>query len=564
MSRSTLRDGLLALLQRLAERLLGQRTGWRWAGHAAAWPLLMVAATFGLNLGGLREQIDWRLTEALIGEPERWPPHVALLDLGWNLDPATLPAFRARLARALQALAQSPQPPRMVVLDVTLSTLQEGLVPLADAVAAVRRTGTPLFAAFDLGEVPEGLDSLTARRRQGNGPELYAGGATLAHTELNYRGPLYWYRPCAGLPWWRSSDCRPAMASAVGARWRAESVPRAPQAPLLFRPGQAALAQAAVWRLGDDGHLQPPAGNGAAELRGQVLVVGNLDSDRLNGRSGPELLGWAIGEQIEAVSPAERRPQLLAEPGWALAATLLFGPLTAGLFVLLNRQVRALHLRLAATALASVAGAVAVLALGVLGLHAALGAVYPQVAIVGVGIVLAAGLAWHATHAAVRDRALYTWVAGEPEAAEADWDVFISYSHSPPGNIERVRREIVEPLQRCSTTDGPLRIFFDQDSIRVGTQWYVKLADGIERSRCFVAVYSADYFRKNFCLFELRKAVVRDIAGPRERFRVLPLQLEPVPVPAEFAHLQWGSPRMPADTLKDVMDALRAMGRPVL
>jgi len=186
---------------------------------------------------------------------------------------------------------------------------------------------------------------------------------------------------------------------------------------------------------------------------------------------------------------------------------------------------------------------------------------YYQVSYVLIGIIMTTGLARNFTLSEIRDRALYTKISNSEPDAPPKWDVFISYSHSPHENIDRVRRDLVEPLRRMSTPDGALKVFFDESSIRVGNSWYMDLAEGIELSRCFVALYSSDYFRKSFCQFELRKAVVRDIVAQGRGFRVLPFKLDanadPLP---EFSHLQYRVPANPAEMLQAVQAALAEQG----
>lgn len=50
-----------------------------------------------------------------------------------------------------------------------------------------------------------------------------------------------------------------------------------------------------------------------------------------------------------------------------------------------------------------------------------------------------------------------------------------------------------------------------------------------------MALYSSDHFRKSFCQFEIRKAMVRDIATPDTDCVLLPFRLDPDAHPPLFA-----------------------------
>jgi hypothetical protein len=282
----------------------------------------------------------------------------------------------------------------------------------------------------------------------------------------------------------------------------------------------------------------------------------------VKGWAGPELLAWAISD---ALTP-RREPYvvLLRHPLWAVASALACSAATLGLFLLLRRKdPRGRHIGLAA--IVSVSGSLAVLALAVIWLHWGFQLAHYQVTFSLMGIGVTAMLARGAAASAMLTCALYTSVSGVESSFPARWHVFVSYSHSPLGNIARVREQIVEPLKRCRVGEREMEVFFDESAIRVGTSWYTELAEGIERSTCFIAVYTSDYFRKNFCLFEMRKAVMRDIADRRQSFRILPIVLDAdVVPPVEFNHLQYDKDCDPSRVVQTVCKALRELGVPVL
>jgi hypothetical protein len=360
-----------------------------------------------------------------------------------------------------------------------------------------------------------------------------------------------------------AADCLPAVPYWVGARHRQpqSSVPRpaADSRPVLFQPGHAELREAHRWQLqGEVLQARLPNTRATPALAHAVVIIGNVDHDVINGRSGPEVMAWAIASQI-AASPSDA-PRLLAltDPGWAVAFALLFSALALALFLLLARALQPLYQWLIAVTLGSAILTLGLFAGFVLGLRYLLFALLPQVSYVVVAVLITVGLCWHAARAALRERALTTDVSDPADSVEPSWEVFISYSHSPFENLEWVERELFQPLAQAL---GEERVFFDRRSIRIGTAWYFELARAIECIRCVVAVYSSDYFRKNFCTFELGKAVVRDIALRGKDFCVLPLMRGQVPVPPAFSHLQFVGATTSQEMVAMVLDRLGLPGQ---
>ena len=542
------------------ELLLLQRRVWRHAGHGVMYLLLLVLSAW---LVMPFKQLDWRLANALDDRSARWPAGVEVVDLGWDMDPATLGDFRARLAAALAALAALPEPPAMVVVDVELSTLPLGLAELKAAVQAMHGRGIQLVAVAGPQTFGPGVGRDEGMGRSGAGPAVYAGKALFGHTRFDFNGNSFWYAPCLELPRLPPADCLPAVPQVAGER-RSQpqasfSRPPADARPVLFQPGAPELLGRHAWQLqGVELAALPPNDRPARALAHAVVIVGNLEHDRVGDRAGPEVLAWAIGANLAPSPPYAPRLVALTGPGWALGMALLFSAVALALFVLM-RRIRALALQLALVAAASLVATLALLALAVLGLLNGLHALYPQVSYVVIAVGIAIALAWHATRANLRDLAQYTDITAADTAAAPLYDVFISYSHSPSENGDWVERELAIPLAAATLHGQPLRVFFDKGSLRVGTSWYFELAAAIERSRCLVAVYSSDYFSKSFCNFELGKAVVRDIKDQRRSFRVLPFMRGRVPLPTAYDHLQFEDAGNPAQMVATVVAALEQL-----
>lgn len=95
-------------------------------------------------------------------------------------------------------------------------------------------------------------------------------------------------------------------------------------------------------------------------------------------------------------------------------------------------------------------------------------------------------------------------------------DIFISYARE---DSEWVRQNLYQPLRACRTVQGrPPRIFFDvgEDGIQIGQNFQKAIDKAIEKARRFIPVYSATYFQKEMCLYELELARMRDLAFQRE------------------------------------------------
>lgn len=530
-----------------------------------AWLLLMVCA---VPLTDLLKPVDWQVLDRLQTAPSAWPGNVAIVDLGWNFNPAEMAADRRKLAGTLRALATLDPPPAVVVMDVSISTTPIEIGTLRAAFDALRARGVSMVQVADMDGFAAELDRKQVLKHQGQA-ELHDYAASYGHSRFEYsEGGTAWYAPCAVIPTLRGDEpCMPAAARLVaeivaGRNPTADPNPWA--LPTVLVPGRANAEASFVWIWGEKTGLQPQAGStasaaaAAAALGRRVVVVGNLKHDRIGPWPGPVLLGWAIGDATALA--ASERVVLLRRPLWALGLALAFSAITLGLFITMRRldpRVR----WLGATAVATALGSLLLLAGLVLGLRYGLQLAFYQVGYGVLAILATTWVAWRTARAAVIRRALYTLVSEEDPQAPPQWDVFISYSRSPAAHAERVRREVWEPLSRLRTPERELRVFFDEASIRVGTSWFVELADGIERSRCFVALYSGDYFQKSFCRFELRKAMVRDIAVPDEQFVLLPFKLDPgADPPPEFSHVQVMTPQSPGELIEAVRAALAAQG----
>lgn len=545
------------------ETLLLQRPLWRHVGHALTYALmLIVVAWAGTRLNAL----DWRLAALLAPNDPPWPAAVEVVDVSWDLNPADLADFRQRLAAALVALAELPTPPRIVVVDVAVTIVPLGLKPLRDATQALKERGVELVVAANRNAYGPNVNLAEAARYQGNGPEVYAGWARLGHTSFEGDAPNFWYYPCLPLQAGLEPADLPALPHYVGERLRApeQSVrcppPDAP--PIVFQPGSTHHLHRHLWTL-REGRLLAAVDptRSIAALAHAVVVVGNVKFDQVKGRAGPDLVAWAIGNAIAPSPPTAPRLLLLTDWRWTLGFALVFSGIAVALFAGLQRVLRLRRFYLLAPAAAALAITLSLMAALLVLMRYGFHVVYLQVSYVVVMVGVALLLAGHALRTLLRERAMYTDVVGEPGQVTPVYDVFVSYSHTPAENMDWVDREIVAPLEAAEFAGRKLKVFIDRKSLHVGTSWYFQLAEYIETSRCMVAVYSSDYFQKNFCTFELGKAVVREIAARGKAhgkgFALLPVMRGDVGVPAAFSHLQFMKADSHEKLVKEVLAKLR-------
>jgi hypothetical protein len=81
-----------------------------------------------------------------------------------------------------------------------------------------------------------------------------------------------------------------------------------------------------------------------------------------------------------------------------------------------------------------------------------------------------------------------------------------------------------------------LQVFFDTHEIKLGDNWFDRLLNAVNSSRCFLPVYSADYHAKRFCNYELTAAVRRRIQGA---MAIVPVRCGDAPVPQAASDVQF-------------------------
>jgi hypothetical protein len=118
--------------------------------------------------------------------------------------------------------------------------------------------------------------------------------------------------------------------------------------------------------------------------------------------------------------------------------------------------------------------------------------------------------------------------------ANANWDIFLSYSH--------VDLSVAEQIHRCLTAARPhMRVFLDKQALEPGTSWLMQIADAIDSARSILALYTPSYWDSVPCKDELTAAYVRQV---KERKRLLfPIYYRSTRIPTYFEALQYADCR---------------------
>ncbi|MEZ5739303.1 MAG: hypothetical protein R3E68_07525 [Burkholderiaceae bacterium] len=205
---------------------MSEGTGSRFHRHwreALACLALLAMVMVAMTAGGWARAIDAAVYRSVVGDAVvSLPESIMLADLPYP-DATRLAddpgPYRAGLARLLQALADSPRPPRHVVLDIWFSANPAGEQALARAVRALQARGVRVWAALNVLGRHGGL---RADFRDQHNRFLYEqvfDGA--GHTLIEHRNGLLSYRPVIEIP----AGALPGAGSRCG-RWPPGGRPR--------------------------------------------------------------------------------------------------------------------------------------------------------------------------------------------------------------------------------------------------------------------------------------------------------------------------------------------------
>jgi predicted nucleotide-binding protein len=137
---------------------------------------------------------------------------------------------------------------------------------------------------------------------------------------------------------------------------------------------------------------------------------------------------------------------------------------------------------------------------------------------------------------------------------DKSYDVFMSYSQKD----KPLARKLVEAL-----TKRGLRVWYDEDSIRVGDSFLSGMSEALEQSRYFVLIISPDYLSSTWQNFELGVALGRKWSS--RQAAVVPVFVADVDkssLPPPISHLQGInakhlSPEKIADEVAEIVETER-------
>ena len=513
--------------------------------------LLWFAAMVAIALTPFWREADWQVFGWLNKtNAPHWPAQWVIVDVPYedSTDDPTL--FREQIAAVLSELVDRERP-RMVVLDVYFSSDSRGLTLLDAALLKLRAARIPAYAAI----TPlDHSGNVTAKFMDAHAASIYQTRLDgFGHTQFEFGGHTLKYDPYLSLS---SSLAVPALAVVVAEQQFGRPIV-AGSAPLIVNVGSPAIAANNTVRAArrSSGGIEFVSPLGIVDLLGKNVLIGSLSKDRspYAGRSGPELLAWALIERTASTDAASSQRPLTSN--WILLALVIVVPaLSAVAFSRLRR------LRLSGSGalwlppLGAVVAGFVLIALSV-ALAYALGYVYPRVTLVAIGVMIATLLmSFHARQQALRS-AVEMQVSDDHSAVAASYDVFISYSRTPE-NALWVSQNVYQPLHNFRGIDGrPLRVFFDTENIKTGASWYATLVEAINNSRYFIAIYSGDYFDKGFCRFEMERAAIKRV---HQSNYIIPILREPVTVPSEYDHIQFVDARTNPDFMATILAQVQA------
>jgi TIR domain len=462
--------------------------------------------------------------------------------------------YRLRLADLLRAIAgRERERPQAVILDIWISNDGRGLPDLAEAITRLRerREGpVDVYASFN----PDADGRQTAEQLwKEHAQDLYRSVLTgYGHTSLNLSMGVLSYKPELQIP------------SAAGTTELIWALPTKVGIDL-GRLDPQPNGEAVVLPVGSEGelgrqtvsfvHAGRTTSNGAfftsraataptvPPLDKKIVLVGSVTEDRYKDapQAGPNLIAWAINDQLTREGHA-RRP--LNNPALVLGQTLFFAVFTVLVFALLFKFLRRLQTKPALMACLSVG--ISVAALAMVGAAALTLKYVAPVGLTLFAIVLAGILAWRF--------ALKFLMTGVAEGS-AKYDAFISYSRK---HSEWVVKNVYEPLKAMRKADGSeLAVFFDCAEIGLGEAFTAKYMWAIVDSRCFIPIFSDDYYARNHTRNEMDVAYKRSV---EKKIVILPVAHTAQPVPEIYSHLNFvdakANPLFIEEILKGLLGAL--------
>lgn len=95
--------------------------------------------------------------------------------------------------------------------------------------------------------------------------------------------------------------------------------------------------------------------------------------------------------------------------------------------------------------------------------------------------------------------------------SDYQYEAFYSYKRDEESN--KWHEKVVSKLRywlKKELAQSDVKLFFDVESIQTTDRWEMKIAEGLRRSKCFVGIWSPDYFQSRWCLSEWHTFLARE------------------------------------------------------
>lgn len=473
---------------------------------------------------------DWQFFDWLEPAPAVLSSQMALIDMQYaSADPSQVPEHRELLANFLRAAAK--QHPIAVILDIPFgecpapcgSAMLASRQALISAIDDAKRLAVSVYA--NVGSTsnltPEGLPDGPAVMPLD--PQIYGALSGYGHTaavvlrarETPRAGDLFYYECYAAYPALFSGGSPQDVWALVDV----VTHPEVEAGPVVARSQICDPAKRIAVRYGPAIADSPPEEYQVTAARpfprgldvaAKYVVVGVPEFDKesdTTSRPGSELFAWILSDELtnhqfnQPTIQAQGRMLGLLVPAFSSITVLAFATWFLGLRRLSLGGARR-FLPWVAAALAFCSSIVAFALFEVWMLRGPSHQLQPQVALISLGMLLAASLS------GVRGKqiefATLNKIEAPPDQEQHDYDVFISYAHD---ELPWVMDHVYLPLKTARLAGGrALKIFFDTDEIKIGTAWQDKISLAIDGSTFIIPVYSDIYFKRPYCGFEIRRA----------------------------------------------------------
>lgn len=96
------------------------------------------------------------------------------------------------------------------------------------------------------------------------------------------------------------------------------------------------------------------------------------------------------------------------------------------------------------------------------------------------------------------------------------YDLFVSYKREPRNKqlVTPWLRQVLDRVEywtRQEMGGTPIRVFFDEESIEVGSDWPNEISEALLSAKCLLPIWSPEYFHSTWCVAEWKSFIKREI-----------------------------------------------------